>query len=209
MGRNRRRDVVRKRQLSVVVRCFCEGETESEYIKGFIKGKNKHYKFQPVVCQDPQSIYDRHKAELKANKDNIHVLIFDNDNRSMDRLSKIMKKAKNEGALIYYSNLCFELWFLQILSNYSKRVDKPKMYYRELEKTLGIDNYSGFKGSKIIELLSKREDFEINNEIYMKKIDNLNEVDEIDKILEQNPYTNICFLEHDIERYSSINKRGE
>lgn len=209
--REKRSKRCKKKQLSTVVNCYCEGETEIEYVNRFIKGKNSQYKIKTARMNSIKLMYERYKKECKKNKDHIYVFIFDNDNnyndnKSKDYFYKIIKEAIDNNILLYYSNLCFELWFIQVLSKYkyNKEIYNQKDYYKELNQLLGIKEYSKYKGLKIIDIIAEKEEFGIKREViyqeYMEQIDNLNTTtNDIKNILNTNPYTNICFLEHDLK----------
>lgn len=199
MARKNKRN--QRKNLVQVVRCFCEGETEAEYIKVFINDRYKDYAFKTTVYKDPRTIVDKFKRTKKQNKDDIYVLIFDNDGRNT--VASIIQEAKKEGAFVYYSNLCFELWLLLHFKDYHpSHVEHQKSYYKELEKRLNINNYEQYKGYRIIELLKNKSfDLEMNHKIN-ERYPNLNDTNDV-RLIEQNPYTNVGYIEQDV-----INKKS-
>lgn len=175
---------------------ICEGEqTEPNYFRSF-PTRPRAIVTVNGFGKSPQKLVEianqkKEELEFEDEKDQVWC-VFDRDEWEIDEFNGAIKKAKDNGILVAFSNEAFELWFIlhfELHTTGSSRGD----YQRKLTKFLG-SQYKKNSQNMYTLLFSKQLDALNNaNKLYSRYKPNNPASD--------NPSTSVHFLVEELNKY--------
>ena len=177
----------RKKRKAIVL--FVEGESEKTYFEWFRQHEaGVALKIQPTKMAGLESIHRtcmNYKKTHPVEKDDIHIVIIDVDNRSASEINDFIKKCEKNGMDVFVSNPSFEVW---LLMHFKDVTGNPNQ--NDLERRLS--EAMGYRYKKSEGIRMTPENIRSAIERGYKKTDSYRDMRE--KNIKNGPWTDLHFL---------------
>ena len=192
----------KERTFKQKVLILCEGKTEENYFNAMKEDFGLPKTISVSVFQsnktDCKGIVE--DAIKRAKKDSVEIIfvVFDHDNQSNRK--EAFELADTKCVKIYFSSICFEIWYFYHFKNSTKNFSSEAELEIELKKCNGFENYTKVDFKHYFTLKDKLEYAKVNAKSIRKSV--INDNDDV-KVYDLNPHTNIDELVEYLEEQKS------